>query len=386
MIRARLSPGSVPERIVVDVVTDHEGESTLWWETVAGDPPPIPDRLDVAALALVSKAMNFRQDLHLEGPVSWRLLANLEEYMDAWTQWRPDIFGPVALTADEVVDDRGTGAGALADRGVLAFSGGVDGTYAAYAHARGLLGHRTLRLAAGVLVHGFDIPLEDAHGFELATAGARAMTDELGIPLVTMRTNWQAVADPEWQMTFGAAIAAVLHLFPDRAGNVILAADTTYAAPTFPWGSNPITNPLLASSRLRMVQPGAGATRTEKVRAIGGLASVREHLRVCWEGDEPGRNCERCEKCVRTKVNLLAAGHGAIPALGPLDPGELRGLTIGSTGARDLYLQLLGERDLLPADVVEDLRWLIDQPIAQAPAARAEPRSTAAPRRWFGRR
>ena len=178
-----------------------------------------------------------------------------------------------------------------------------------------------------------------------------------------MRTNWQAVADPEWQMTFGAAIAAVLHLFPDRAGNVVLASDTTYRDYTIPWGSNPITSPLLSSSRLRMVQPGAAATRTEKVRAIGSLASVREHLRVCWEGDEPGRNCERCEKCVRTKINLLAAGHGAIPALGPLQPGEVRNLTIGSVGARDLYVQLLGERANLPDDVVDDLRWLLDRPV-----------------------
>jgi hypothetical protein len=372
MIRARLSPDSAPERIVVDISTDHEGESRLWWETVEGDPPPIPDRLDVAALALVAKAMNFTQDLHLDGPVSWRLLANLEEHIDAWTQWRPDIFRPVAITAEEVVDDRGDGAGDLADRGVLAFSGGVDATYAAFAHARRLLGRRSLTLTAAVLVQGFDIPLDDVHAFDLATIGARSMAGELGVPLVAVRTNWQAVADPEWQMTFGPAIAAVLHLFPDRAGNVVLASDTTYGDFTIPWGSNPVTSPLLSSSRLRMVQPGAGATRTEKVRAIAELRSVREHLRVCWEGDEPGRNCERCEKCVRTKVNLLAAGHGAIPALGPLQPDEIRSLTIGSVGARDLYVQLLGDREHLPAEVVEDLEWLVDQPIGtgSSPSAR----------------
>lgn len=363
VIRARLAPESVPERIVLDIHTDHDADSQLWWETTAGDPPPVPERLDAAAIALVAKAMNFSQDLHLEGPVSWRLLANLEEYIDAWTMWRPDIFRRVALTAEEVVDDRGEGPGILAGRGIAAFSGGVDGAYAAFANQHGLLGHRSLDLAGAVLVQGFDIPLGDDDGFRDAAAGARAMLGELGVPLVTMRTNWQDVADPEWQMTFATAVVSLLHLFTDRAGSAVLAADSTYTYVNVPWGSNPITVPLLASGRMRMTSPGGGINRTEKVRVIGGLESVRQHLRVCWQGEQPGRNCGECEKCLRTKVNFLAAGHGAVPALGPLEPGALRGITIGSTGALVVYQELLAETELLPDDVAEDLRWLLDQPI-----------------------
>ena len=372
MIRARLAPTSVPERIVLDVRTDHEGDAQLWWETVAGDPAPVPDRLDVAALALVAKAMNYGQDLHLDGPVSWRLLANLEEFVDAWTQWRPATFHPVSLSAEQVIDDRGQGAGELAGRAVAAFSGGLDGTYGVHLHARHLLGRRTLQVASAVLVGGFDIRLEDEVGLAAAIDGARAITAELGVPLVAMRTNWQTVADPDWEMTFGTAMASILHLFADRAGNALLSSDTTYAAPTIPWGSNPITTPLLSSARMRMGQPGADATRTEKAAALSDLRSVREHLRVCWEGDLPGRNCGRCEKCVRTKVNLLAAGCGTIPALGPLEPGELRGLAIRSQGALELFEQLLGEQDRLPDDVVADLRWLLEQPLAPVPPAPAQ--------------
>jgi hypothetical protein len=29
---------------------------------------------------------------------------------------------------------------------------------------------------------------------------------------------------------------------------------------------------------------------------------------VCWEGVDQGRNCGVCEKCIRTKLNFLAAG------------------------------------------------------------------------------
>ena len=132
---------------------------------------------------------------------------------------------------------------------------------------------------------------------------------------------------------------------------------------TIPWGSNPVTSPLLSSARMRMVQPGAGTTRTEKVRAIGGLDSVRSHIRVCWQGDQLGRNCGRCEKCVRSKVNFLAAGHGVVPALGPLVPGEIRGLHIGSTGAHAVFAEMLVDLDQLPPDVADDLRWLLEQPV-----------------------
>ena len=31
-------------------------------------------------------------------------------------------------------------------------------------------------------------------------------------------------------------------------------------------------------------------------------------LKVCWEGPNPERNCGHCEKCVRTRLNLLAVG------------------------------------------------------------------------------
>ena len=41
------------------------------------------------------------------GPQS--LLANLEEWMDAWARWRPDLYEVVPITAEEVVDDRAEG-------------------------------------------------------------------------------------------------------------------------------------------------------------------------------------------------------------------------------------------------------------------------------------
>ena len=33
------------------------------------------------------------------------------------------------------------------------------------------------------------------------------------------------------------------------------------------------------------------------------------NLRVCWQGELKDRNCGKCEKCVRTKLNFLACNR-----------------------------------------------------------------------------
>lgn len=358
MIRVSQRPGSEPGRIAWRVRTDHDVDHLLVLETLAGEPPPVPDRLDTAALAVVTRAMNFRQDLHLEGPVSWSLLAGLEEWMDTWVTWLPELYGTIAITAEEVVDDRGDGLGSLGDAAVVAFSGGVDGTYAAWAHQAGQLGHRSRRLAGAVLVQGFDIPVEDDDGFALAVRSAQAILDELGVPLVAVRTNWRDVC-VDWQMSFGIALASVLHHFTDRAGAGIIAADSSYSTFHLPWGTNPVSQPMLASRRFALLDAGGALGRTAKCAAIGSLASVRDGIRVCWAGDQLGRNCGRCEKCVRTKLNFLAAGIGPIPALGPIRPGEVSAIQIGSVTALRLYDELLDALDAYPAGVADELVALV---------------------------
>lgn len=359
MIRAGWAPGSDREHLVVDLVADHDIDRQLWWETIAGEPPPSPDRLDAVALTLLPKAMSYRQDLHLQGPVAWSVLANAEEFIDAWSMWLPDLFGKVTVTADEVIDDRHDGPGPFATTAVSAFSGGVDGTYVTYAHSHGLQGRRSLDVAAAVQVHGFDIPIDDTDGFAAASTAARRITDEIGVPLVSMRTNWKQVADPHWEMTFGTALAGVLHHFTDRAGVACVAADNTYPQTIIPWGTNPVTGPLLSSRRMRLLHTGAGIGRTQKCEVLGHLESVRTGIRVCWAGQDLGRNCGRCEKCVRTKVNFMAGGHGTIPALGALRPGELRAQIIKSEAALGIYRELLDDLPALPPDVAADLEWLL---------------------------
>ncbi|MEO6989439.1 MAG: hypothetical protein ABI239_12435 [Aquihabitans sp.] len=336
-MKIALASRSTPERIEYDVQTDNDIDRVLWYETVLGTPPTVPDRLDAALIAMVPRAMHGGQDLHVEGPVSWSLLANVEEYIDVWTLWLPDLFRPIAITADHVVDDRGDGAGNLASRSLFAWSGGVDSTYALVSNTVDERGHRALPIAAAIQVHGFDIPIDDRAEFDGAVAAGSHLLAAYGIDHVAVRTNWHAEMCPDWEMTFFAGLASVLHHFTDRGATALVAPANTYDHVRLPWGSNPISNPLLASSQLSFLAPGRAQRRYQKCEVIGAVPEVREHLRVCWQAPRLGRNCGQCEKCIRTKVSFLAAGHGAIEALGPLTQEDLDSMRVTAPVTLDNY-------------------------------------------------
>src|SRR5918995_5552299 len=91
---ARLAEERRPDKIVrtVEFTGPTDPKETVWWE-ITGDVLPSPlRRHDLAAVALIFAAMRKGCDLHIAGPVSWSLLAHLEEFQAVWTRWCPDLY------------------------------------------------------------------------------------------------------------------------------------------------------------------------------------------------------------------------------------------------------------------------------------------------------
>lgn len=277
------------------------GHATSFFE-VSGDvlPPPLL-AYDFAVLAAIFTAMREGRPMHVEGPVTETLLRNLEEFQEAWALWR-SRYKPIRITADQVLP----AASAALRTGVFAFSGGVDGTFALLRHLNGQAGLRSARPACAMLVHGFDLPLDQPQAFERARLAIAEMTSALGVPLAIVRTNWSKEICNLWPMEFSAGLAACLHQFQGLANVGVLGADEDYAHLELPWGSNPITNHFLSGGGFHIHTEGAGFTRTERVRLICEYPEIAPKLRVCWQGPATGGNCGRCEKCVRTKLNFMA--------------------------------------------------------------------------------
>lgn len=265
------------------------------------------------ATALVHFAMRHRYNLHIKGEVSRALLANLEEYQKAWCKWMPKHYAEIAITADSEIDTSFPGESSIAGerKTLLAYSGGVDANFTLLRHFHDRAGRQRQNIKAAALVNGFDIPLKQQNLFAEALSLSREMLKPFGLPLAIIETNWKTTVCTFWEMEFSAAFAACFSQFAPDYPIALMAAGEDYALKAIPWGSNPITNPLLSARDWRFATDGNGFTRCEKAEFIVEYPEVKDKLRVCWMGPMnglTGENCCRCEKCIRTKMNFLSVG------------------------------------------------------------------------------
>ena len=100
---------------------------------------------------------------------------------------------------------------------------------------------------------------------------------------------------------------------------------------------------LFSSQRIAVIHDGARHARFQKVRELASWPTALAALRVCPSNPGNGLNCGVCEKCLRTRLELFAAGVEETPALGrSLTPIELW-TNLGPVGDRAVTYE-----DLLP--------------------------------------
>ena len=311
--------------------TSVSGESTekeFWFLYPTGLPMPDDDDCDSYLIAALLPAMQLNSDITVHGSVSLELLSNLTELQLVWKKWCPELYFSVEIKVAQIREHEEQVAGA-----VVAFSGGADAQFSAYRHATGQAGYRTQALRAGVLVHGFDIPLDDTEGFSGAAQLASQALDDLDLKLLTVQTNLRGYWDINWEDYCGTALVAVLCGLKKYAGSGLIGSSDTYDQLDLPWGSHPVTDPLLSSSEFRVIHDGCGYSRTEKIKVISEWMQGIQNLRVCWDGGQNDRNCGCCEKCVRTRLNLLLAGVlNPLCFSTPLRKKHLKAIKLASKG------------------------------------------------------
>ena len=304
-----------PSRVEVPLSVEGESLPTLWYAIDHGTCGRFRS-LDgsFVLIALLPFAMANGYDIALVEPVSTSMLANLEEWQDAWLRTRPDLYSRVEIRSR--VAKRRPFRPRSSDA-VLAFSGGLDSCYSLSAHANRTLGFRSQRLGLAVMVHGMDIPLDKPSAFAFALASANRITDSFDMPLCAVSTNWKSFS-PDYEATFLAGLASVLHLFSGRFRSCVVSNDDPYGKELLGWGSTSSTNHLLGHTSFPLSTTGYGLSRTEKAAAIASNTAVTRNLRVCHAGPMTGRNCGECEKCIRTALNFLAVGVDRIEAIEPI--------------------------------------------------------------------
>ena len=296
-----------------DIALTDKPAIKLYFKLPLGVPILEDEDAESYLLAAVFFAMAQNCPIHVHGKVSQLLLRHLTELMHAWHCWLPDQYQVIDIIVDNL-DDTPTQPlpGAIG-----AFSGGVDASFSFWQHSQGRLGHLSQSLKAGVLVHGFDIPLDDQNAFEMIFNQAQQTLANINLPLLPVKTNFREVLPLDWEHVFSTALVAVLANFKQLGGQFLVGSSEPYNALVLPWGSSPVTDYLLSAASFTVWHDGAGYSRTAKVAALAdrlsGWPTGINHLRVCWEGQNKQLNCGVCEKCLRTKLNFLATGK-PVPA------------------------------------------------------------------------
>lgn len=303
------------DEVVVSATVERPGgeRSRLWYRVPRECREAITPLADPFVLGILFFAMKEGQDIIVAGALSSSLIDNLERFQAQWHAWRPRWYNSVAISATKDYDEVRTAAEPAT---LLAFSGGVDSCFSALTLRRSE-GASEASPGTGLMVHGFDIPLAEQRTFNRAADNSEQMLASLEMRLLRMSTNFREIPQ-RWEDAHGAGIASCLTLVGEGYSTGLIGSGPSDRALVLPYGSNPITDPLLSGGAIRIVHSGTEFSRLEKIRQISSWDEATRRLRVCWEGPSLDANCCRCEKCIRNILGFRALGLG-LPSCFPRD-------------------------------------------------------------------
>lgn len=280
------------------------GGSNVFFESTV----PLEPSAEAYLGAFLFPAMARGQTLVTTAPVcpQWRL--NIGRAAELGTEWW-------GLGHAEITDGGDKAASPPVEGWASFFTGGVDSFFT--------LLNAGEPLRDIVYVEGFDVSLDDTERLSQVAEANQAIAKGLGKRLITVRTNLRksgVFGRLSWNLTHGAALAAVAHMLAGTRGTFLVPSSSPEWA-TYPLGSHPQMDPAWSSAATHIVHHGATHDRQGKIAVIAGEPLVQRHLRVCWRNRKGRMNCGVCEKCVRTQLQLLAVG--GLDAIEVFPPGPL---------------------------------------------------------------
>jgi hypothetical protein len=288
----------------------------LWFDLDTEFEPFFGNSSDPALTALLVAAMEAGRPLHLEGPVSSRLIWHMNNTVFPVITRQIPFLPPVPVTVRDVRSDVEPKGKAV----LTGFSCGVD----------------SLSVIQDHFLHP-DVPDEDRvthllfshvghHGYghdvhEIANnryGRVKGGAELLGLPLIRVYSNTPEFYTKQydgrlnWLATLTLRNSSVPLLLQGGVRRFLAGSSNAWSSVgVFPTSdmtkADPILLPALGTERIELCAVGHEYTRVEKTRQIVELELARRYLDVCiMEGH---RNCSRCEKCLRTLLTLELLGE-----------------------------------------------------------------------------
>ena len=260
------------------------------------------------------------------------LRANLSSAVQTLARWNRYLGPPPIIEAPREVR--------LPQGGVAMFlSGGVDSLASLRTNQLTLPKTHPEAISAAILVdyqkiQGVADSETDARYHERAHI-LRSVCADAGIEPILLRTNARSLNSSMdfWMRVYhGALLAGLAHSLSTRFRKVHIAA-TFDSANLGPWGSHPLLDPFYSTAHVQIGHHGLEMSRFAKTAIVADWPVALNNLNVCVSRRSDGKNCGRCEKCLRTMLALLGIGKLAECEAfekGDLAAADLRGLVISN--------------------------------------------------------
>lgn len=252
-------------------------------------------------VCLLPLAAVLGENLHLSLPVDPLLLENAPGLMRIWKSWFPKL-KTIDVHAEALQDGVQDSA---PKKTVALFSGGVDSYFTLLHHQHSSPPSSKGAIDDLIFVWGFDIPLAKHAEFQRAWSTLSKTAAYYGKTLINVVTNLREtlLRKANWATHWhGCALASVSLALEKRFQEILIPSTHSYGE-LQPWGSHPLTDPLLSTTRTRITHDGAAYRRTQKTEVVAGSEIAMQSLRVCWKLHSD-QNCSACSKCFRTMATL----------------------------------------------------------------------------------
>jgi hypothetical protein len=258
---------------------------------------------------LLPLAVTLGEPLRLCRPIDRLLFENASDLVDIWTCWHPHLT-VIPIEADLVNPDaQQQGLKTMA----AFFSGGVDSFFTALRNQEGSI--RSTPIDDLLHVWGLDIPLKQEDAYRRMVSRLRVAASALGKELIEISTNLRTTRldktgwdrwDGWGALYHASALASVGLALEKRYGKILINSAFSYRY-LHPWGSHPLTDPLMTTSQTRIVHYGAASGRIQKIEYLTKHDVALQNLHVCPKlGTDT--SCGNCRKCYYTMTTLLLLG------------------------------------------------------------------------------
>lgn len=256
-------------------------------------------------LAMLMPVMRVGGQLRVSAALDQQLVRNLDAFMHYWVRWCPEFFRRVEIVPDQwqSVDADEDGEPGL----ISCFSGGIDSWYSCLRVAA----DEGVPLKSLLFLHGHDLDFHQLDQFHGLADNYEKTLQMRSLNMIRVETNAQETAKKfqlSWpKMAHGIQLAAALHLFSHRHTLASIPSSDIVSTLIYPWGSNPVTDPLLSSSRMTVCYHDCQVSRFAKILEVVQHDDVLGSLRVCYKSDAEPLNCGRCVKCLSTIMMMHVA-------------------------------------------------------------------------------